>query len=103
MARPYSEEFLLALKDFNPKRLGVQLAKLCVKANLPAQYVAEVFGVSRMTIHSWFRGKAIRDKNCTRIENFMVLVREGLHEGDLPVSTLLDAKKYLEYNVSNKI
>lgn len=103
MARPYSKEYLIALTDLNSKRLGVRLAKLCVKANLPAQYVAEVFGVSRMTIHNWFRGKAIRDKNCTRIENFMVLVREGLHEGDLPVSTLLDAKKYLEYNVSNKI
>ena len=103
MARPYSKEYLIALTDLNSKRLGVRLAKLCVKANLPAQYVAEVFGVSRMTIHSWFRGKAIRDKNCTRIENFMVLVREGLHEGDLPVGTLLDAKKYLEYNVSNKI
>jgi transcriptional regulator with XRE-family HTH domain len=103
MARPYSKGYLMALSDLDSKRLGVRLAKLCVKANLPAQYVAEVFGVSRMTIHSWFRGKAIRDKNCTRIENFMVLVREGLHEGDLPVSTLLDAKKYLEYNVSNKI
>jgi transcriptional regulator with XRE-family HTH domain len=103
MARPYSKGYLMALTDLDSKRLGVRLAKLCVKANLPAQYVAEVFGVSRMTIHSWFRGKAIRDKNCTRIENFMVLVREGLHEGDLPVSTLLDAKKYLEYNVSNKI
>lgn len=103
MARPYSEEFLLNLKDLNPKRLGVQLAKLCVKANLPAQYVAEVFGVSRMTIHSWFRGKAIRDKNCTRIENFMVLVREGLHDGQLPTVTLLEAKKYLELNISNKI
>ena len=85
------------------KRLGVRLAKLCVKANLPAQYVAEVFKVSRMTIHSWFRGKAIRDKNCTRIDNFMVLVREGLHDGQLPAVTLLDAKKYLESNVSNKI
>lgn len=103
MARPYSKGYLIALTDLDSKRLGVRLAKLCVKANLPAQYVAEVFGVSRMTIHSWFRGKAIRDKNCTRIENFMVLVREGLHNGDLPVSTLLDAKKYLEYNVSNKI
>jgi transcriptional regulator with XRE-family HTH domain len=103
MARPYSKGYLMALTDLDSKRLGVRLAKLCVKANLPAQYVAEVFGVSRMTIHSWFRGKAIRDKNCTRIENFMVLVREGLHDGDLPVSTLLDAKKYLEYNVSNKI
>jgi hypothetical protein len=103
MARPYSEEFLLALKELNPKRLGVQLAKLCVKANLPAQYVAEIFDVSRMTIHSWFRGKAIRDKNCTRIENFMVLVREGLHDGQLPAVTLLDAKKYLESKISNKI
>ena len=79
------------------------MAKLCVKANLPAQYVAEIFDVSRMTIHSWFRGKAIRDKNCTRIENFMALVKEGLHDGQLPVLTLIDAKKYLELNINNKI
>jgi len=103
MARPYSEEFLLDLKNFDPKRLGVRLAKLCVKSNLPAQYVAEVFEVSRMTIHSWFRGKAIRDKNCTKIENFIVLVKEGLHDGQLPVLTLIDAKKYLELNINNKI
>jgi hypothetical protein len=103
MARPYSKGYLIALTELDSKRLGVRLAKLCVKANLPAQYVAEVFGVSRMTIHSWFRGKAIRDKNCTRIDNFMVLVREGLHDGQLPAVTLLDAKKYLESNVSNKI
>jgi hypothetical protein len=103
MARPYSKGYLVALTELDSKRLGVRLAKLCVKANLPAQYVAEVFGVSRMTIHSWFRGKAIRDKNCTRIENFMILVKEGLHDGQLPTVTLLESKKYLESNVSNKI
>jgi len=103
MARPYSKEYLVALTELDSKRLGVRLAKLCVKSNLPAQYVAEVFEVSRMTIHSWFRGKAIRDKNCTKIENFIVLVKEGLHDGQLPVVTLLDAKKYLELNINNKI
>ena len=38
MARPYSREYLSALTELDSKRLGVRLAKLCVKANLPAQY-----------------------------------------------------------------
>ena len=39
----------------------------------------------------------------SEIENFIVLVKEGLHDGQLPVLTLLDAKKYLELNINNKI
>jgi hypothetical protein len=48
MARPYSEQFLLALRKADPTRIGVQLGRVCVKANLPTTYVAEAFNVSRM-------------------------------------------------------
>jgi hypothetical protein len=50
MPRPYSDKFILGLNKGDPKSKGVQLAKICVKAGLPAKYVANVFGVSRMSI-----------------------------------------------------
>jgi hypothetical protein len=99
MTRPYSEKFLLSLHDANYKRIGVKLAKVCVKANLPSLYVAKTFGVSRMTIHSWFRGSPVRDKNNTRIEHFIELVEQGLNDTLLPAEDLVSAKKYLESEI----
>jgi hypothetical protein len=46
-------------------------------------HVATVFGVSRMAIHSWFRGKPVRDKNNTKIEKFIALVEEKAASGSL--------------------
>ena len=48
MARPYSEQFIIALSKADPTRVGVQLGKVCVKANLPTTHVAKTFKVSRM-------------------------------------------------------
>ena len=63
MPRTYSEPFLIGLHKENPHRTGIALALACVKANLPAKYVAEALEVSRMTVFGWFRGKPIRHKN----------------------------------------
>lgn len=103
MARPYSEDFLIELYKADSKRLGVQLAKLCVKANLPALYVARVFSVSRMTIHGWFRGQYIRDKNCKRIEAFMELVQKAVDDGELPASNLRKAREYVAKNIIDSV
>jgi hypothetical protein len=46
MARPYSDKFLLGLQYADPNLLGVQLAKLCVKANLPTIYITNIFKVA---------------------------------------------------------
>ena len=71
MARSYSQSFLETLNTMDPNNLGVQLAKLCVKANLPTSYVARKVGVSRFTIHSWFRGQDIGRKiNAAKVEDF---------------------------------
>ena len=86
MTRPYSDKFLLSLYEANYKKIGVKLAKVCVKANLPSLYVAKTFGVSRMTIHSWFRGSPVRDKNNTKIEKFIALVEEKAASGSLVIA-----------------
>ena len=95
MARPYSEEFKLGLKRADPTRIGVQLGKVCVKANLPTTYVAEAFNVSRMSIHSWFRGQYVRDKNYQRIAKFIDHVNDALDKGILPAPDMTVAKNYL--------
>ena len=103
MARPYSERFLLDLHKADPTRIGVQLGKVCVKANLPTSYVAKAFNVSRMSIHSWFRGQYVREKNYERITKFIELVNKGLDKGVLPAMSSTDAKNFIESKVIDKI
>ena len=62
MPRSYSSKFLLTLSKPDAIMDGQLLAKLCVEANLPASYVCKVFGISRMALHTWFRGGPIRHK-----------------------------------------
>lgn len=103
MARPYSERFLLGLNKADPTKIGVQLGKLCVKANLPATYVAHIFDVSRMSIHSWFRGQYIREKNYIKIDKFIKLVEEAMHNGELPIDNIAKAKEYIDTKVIDRI
>ena len=95
MARPYSEVFLRELAKADPERAGVRLGKVCIKANLPTTYVAKALNVSRFTIHKWFRGAYLTDKNYTKVLSFIKLVEESLAKGVLPSATLPDAKAYL--------
>lgn len=96
MAKSYSDKYLLSLANLNPKRLGVQLGKVCVEANLPPNLVANTLGVHRMSVYYWFRGKAINDRNANKVENFIEKVKSDLEHGKLPVPNTIDAKKYLE-------
>jgi predicted transcriptional regulator len=48
---------LQAINDANPFLLGVQLAKTCVRLNIPVKDVAEYLKVSRPTVYGWFVGK----------------------------------------------
>jgi len=96
MARPYSTDFLATLSTLDPNRLGVQLAKLCVQANLPTLYIARKLGVSRYTIHSWFRGQYIRKTNKVKVESLIQELDKGFAENKFPVLTLSLAKQYLD-------
>ena len=103
MPRSYSYEFLLALKDADPTRLGVRLGRLCVEANLPAAYVAKALDVSRMTVYSWFRGQGVNERKRAVVEAFMGLVQKDMEEGKLPAANLFDSKFYIEEMLGRKI
>lgn len=96
MARPYSQKFLLGLYNSNSDGLGVELGRLCVKANLPAVYVAIACETTRTTVYSWFRGQGIREGKHKLVKAFITLVEDDLANGLLPAKNVLDAKKYME-------
>jgi|TARA_R110000803_G_scaffold71132_1_gene134233 predicted regulator of amino acid metabolism with ACT domain len=109
MPKKYSQEFLVELNTLDETRLGVQLAKACVNAELPITEIAKVFEVSRMTVHSWFRGSPIRDKNESKIKRFLVALDGAWkaqlenHTQDLPISEMKKARTFLETNIIPKI
>jgi len=86
MGRPYSTELIDKLTLTRHKSLGMELGAVCVKAEIPASYIAKVFGVTRMTIHSWFRGGAIYRHRTIRISDAIQIIREDLEAGKLPLS-----------------
>ena len=47
------------IQNANPNLLGVKLGKVCLKNNIPVKDVAEFFGVARMTVYNWFKGKVV--------------------------------------------
>jgi hypothetical protein len=95
MARPYGEKFLLELNENTSDSLGVQLAKLCIKANLPATYVAVVLETTRTTVYSWFRGQGIREDRRKNVDHFIRLISEDLEKEILPAKTMKDARQYV--------
>jgi hypothetical protein len=102
MSRPYSSDFIEATNASTSTRTGVLFAKACIKANLPAIYVASIMNVSRMTIYSWFRGKPLRDKNEEAVKLLISIIENDIISGILPAKGLPEAKLYLE-EVANKI
>jgi hypothetical protein len=103
MARTYGDKFLLELRDADPTRIGVRLARLCVDANLPAAYVAKVLETSRTTVYEWFRGQPMKELNVNRVEAFMHLVTEDMQIGKLPVKNTREAKQYLSEMIGVQI
>ena len=96
MARPYGQKFLIALEKSGFETLGLQLAKLCVKANLPATLVAFALDTSSTTVYKWFRGQGIRERKRKAVEVLIDLMREDLANGDLPVADVNAAAAYME-------
>ena len=96
MPRSYSSKFLLTLSKPSAILTGQNLARICVEANLPASYVCKVFGISRMALHTWFRGGPIRNKRMDIVLAFISLVNKDLKAGMLPAKNLKEAKAYIE-------
>lgn len=103
MPRPYSQKFIDDVMNSDSRRVGVELARECVKANLPAKYVAVALGVSRATIHNWFRGSILRGGNENMALAFIRLVKQDTGAGVLPAKTNKDAKAYIEDMIGKEI
>lgn len=95
MPRSYSEAFMIELHQANPQLAGVKLAKACIKANIPAQYIAEKMGVSRMTIYNWFRGKSLRGSNERKVWVLIERIKDATEKGELPATTYAKAKEFV--------
>jgi hypothetical protein len=96
MPRSYSNKFLLTLNKPDAILDGQNLARICVEANLPASYVCKVFGISRMALHTWFRGGPIRPRRIKTVDAFIRLVNQDMKAGVLPAKNLKEAKDYIE-------
>ena len=56
-----------------------------------------------MTIHNWFRGNPIREKNRKLVEVFTDLVESDMAKGYLPAKHPAEAKAYIEEMIGRKI
>lgn len=96
MTAPYSRAFVDSIREMQERSLGQELALVCISASLPSIYVSQVLGVSRMTLHTWFRGGGIKEKKREKIEKFISLVKEDMSDGTLPAKSVRDARSYLQ-------
>lgn len=103
MSRTYSDNFLSEIEASTSTRTGVMLARACIKANIPALYIAQAMNVSRMTIYSWFRGKPLRDKNEEAVKLLINIINNDIITGLLPATTLAKAKEYVSTIVEKPI
>ena len=72
MAIGYSSTFVSEVKQADSSKLGVKLALICIRREIPVKDVAEYFDVSRMTIYSWFRGKTtVPTKHREKMQNLV--------------------------------
>jgi uncharacterized protein (DUF608 family) len=56
-----------------------------------------------MSIHSWFRGQYVREKNYEKIAKFIELVKLDLDNGRLPAMSLNEAKNFIDAKVIDRI
>lgn len=96
MPSKYSAELVLSVCNAPKRTLGQELAMICIAANLPAVYVSQILGVSRMTLHTWFRGGEVRERKQSKIMTFMRIVKGDIDTGRLPVKTVREARSYLQ-------
>ena len=57
MSRGYTTKFIQSVNEADQGKLGVRLAQICIKNDIPVKDVAEFLKVTRMTVYHWFKGK----------------------------------------------
>jgi predicted DNA-binding protein YlxM (UPF0122 family) len=57
MPQGYTNKFIKAVNEADQEKLGVRLAQVCIKHDIPVKDVADFLKVTRMTVYHWFKGK----------------------------------------------
>ena len=102
MPKKISQQYIARIDQLDDEKYGVRLAKASIAADIPMSYLAKVFGVSRMTIHSWFRGSPIRENNVIKIKKFLSILKQQWEFNDdnyLPVKNTQQAKKLIDQKI----
>ena len=74
MSFGYSQSLVFANKKADAKLIGVALGRMCIQFNISVRDVAETFGVSRVTVYSWFTGASNPRANVAKyIESYIRL------------------------------
>lgn len=102
MARPLSPELFAAL-NAKPDSIGKQLGRFCLANNLPMAYINQLLGVSRMTLHSWFRGSGIRGRHAADVRRLLEFLEQEVEDGRLPATDQHDGKAFLEDVLARKL
>ena len=78
MPKSMSNELRGFIKNCDPNIVGVGLllARAAIKYDFRIIDLAKAFGVTRMTIHTWFRGGYIRHNNTRKIIFFLSLIED---------------------------
>lgn len=104
MPRTYGEKFLRELSASQDTSIGIELARVCVQANLSVAYVAKALNVSDTTMHNWFRGlQNVSEPHRKLIEVFISVVDQDTKNGRLPANSIKDAKNYIQELIGRDI
>ena len=77
MTYGYSQSLVAANNQANAKSLGVALGRVCTQKGISVSYVADYFGVSRMTVYNWFKGDSSPNPSMhTRIERYIASLKK---------------------------
>jgi hypothetical protein len=102
--RNYSPEFVESLKTKGiHDGIGVVLAKRCVKANIPTTLVSRLIGVSRQTVHTWFRGGTVSSGRVQYLEALIRIIDSDLAKGVLPLTDYKSIEAYYESLTSGPV
>jgi len=102
MSRPYSDKLLVELSRNDSDSIGLSLARLCVKLNLPMMHLAKALNVSRWTLHKWFRGEVISSRYKKDLEVAYEIISEAEKNEKLPAPRKV-AKEFILNNINFSI
>jgi hypothetical protein len=96
MPRGYAVKTMSRIQTSESTSVGAELARACVKANLPIGEIALFLNVTRATVASWFKDHPIRGESRKGAAiKLTEVIKRDTEAGLLPVKTRDEGVEYL--------